>query len=129
LTLADCRYLTDENLHPAIAVHLRTYGLDVQDVKELGWIGRSDEELMRWAHGEQRVIISHDRDFGRLAIVQQVPFWGIVYLRPGHIVAQETIYTLDRLLGWGQEVLPPFLLVCERVGQEVRLRLRSLSTE
>lgn len=129
MTLLQCRFLTDENLHPAIAVHLRNCGLDVQDVKELGWIGRGDEELMRWAHGEQRVILTHDRDFGRLAIVQQVPFYGIVYLRPGHIVVQEVLDTLDRLLNWKQEVLPPFLLVCERIGQEIRLRLRSLPNE
>lgn len=126
MILSQCRFLTDENIHPAVAEHLRSLGLEVYDVKEERLIGCSDEELMRDSHSQKRAIITHDRDFGRLAIVKGIPFWGIVYLRPGHLRVPETISVLNKLLAWTQEVEPPFLLVCEQWDGTVRIRLRNL---
>jgi predicted nuclease of predicted toxin-antitoxin system len=44
----------------------RDFGLDVKSVKEEGWEGKDDEELLRIAIAEERVVLSFDKDFGNL---------------------------------------------------------------
>jgi hypothetical protein len=71
--LADALWLTDENIHPDVVAHLRARGLDVSDVREQGWYGRSDEELLREAHRAGRIVLTHDGDFGTLALLGRRP--------------------------------------------------------
>jgi predicted nuclease of predicted toxin-antitoxin system len=70
--------LTDENIDPAVVSHLRTIGFDVLDVCESGLQGSSDVDLLRRAVGERRVVVTHDADFGTLAILQGEPIVGLV---------------------------------------------------
>lgn len=79
------RLLTDENVHPGVVSFLRENGDDVLDVKEEKMSGVPDEKLSRHAEEENRVIVTHDRDFGRLLIAQGTLSVGVIYLRPGHI--------------------------------------------
>jgi len=111
--LADSRWLTDENIGSDVVAHLRARGLDVLDVREQGWYGRSDEELLAEAHREGRVVLTHDGDFGTLALLGRRPVVGIVRVRPGHIQAQVTIEALDRLLALDLDPSPPFLVVVQ----------------
>ena len=53
-------------------------------------------------------------------------FTGIIYLRPGHIHADFTIKTLEAIRDNAPEVAPPFILVAERAGDIVRIRVRQL---
>src|SRR5207245_2790223 len=39
-----------------------------------------DEELLRRAHAERRILVTLDKDFGQLAVVQGLPHAGIVRL-------------------------------------------------
>jgi predicted nuclease of predicted toxin-antitoxin system len=71
--LADSPWLTDENIHLDVVAHLRGRGFDVLDVREAGWYGRSDEELLEEAHGQGRVVLTHDADFGTLALLGHRP--------------------------------------------------------
>lgn len=77
----DLRFLTDENVSPSLVIFLRVQGHDVLDVKEKGWHGKDDAFLLRKAAKARRFIISHDRDFGELAINQRQPCYGVIYLR------------------------------------------------
>ena len=87
MRLGDARWLTDENIHPDVVAHLRGRGLDVLDVRERGWHGRSDDELLEEAHRQGRVVLTHDGDFGTLALLGRHPVVGIVRIRPGHVRA------------------------------------------
>jgi len=98
----------------------------VLDVKECGWIGRTDRELLQSSTNEQRVIVTHDADFGRLAIAGGEPVVGIVFLRPGHLDVGFSWATLEFLYRNSGELEPPFLLVGERSGTRVKMRLRKL---
>jgi hypothetical protein len=53
-------------------------------------------------------------------------FIGIIYLRPGHIRADFTIKTLEAIRDNAPEVNPPFILVAERTGDNVKIRVRQL---
>ena len=71
--------------------------------------------------------VTHDADFGTLAIHQQGPLVGIVYLRPGHIDPQFTVATIQAILGVDPDLDPPFVLVAKRSGRRVTIRVRGLA--
>ncbi len=118
--------LTNENIDPDVVAGLRGLGFDVLDVVESGRTGASDVELLRWANSQGRVVFTHDADFGTLAILQNEPLVGLVFLRPGHIDAQFTLGTIRALLDTDLDMTPPFVLVARRRGSHLTIRLRAL---
>ncbi|MBI4875726.1 MAG: DUF5615 family PIN-like protein [Acidobacteria bacterium] len=123
---ADCRFLADENIHPQATAFLRSAGCDVLTVQETGLSGAPDAEILRTALESGRVVLTHDSDFGALAVAASQDICGIVYLRPGHIRPEFTNRTLAALLELGVDVISPFILVLHRSGERVRIRLRRL---
>lgn len=126
MKLRDFPLLTDENLDPDVVAHLRQVGFDVVDVVESNLQGSADVDLMRLAYAQGRVIVTHDADFGTLAIHQNEPLVGIFYLRPGHIDAQFTIALLTAVLSNDPDVSAPFVLVAKRTANTVTIRVRHL---
>ena len=119
--------LTDENVDPDVVAGLRQLGFDVLDVVENGREGADDVDLLRWATSQGRVVVSHDADFGTLAILQNEPLVGLIFLRPGHIDTKFTMETIEVLLQTNPDVRPPFVLVARRSGDQVTIRVRALS--
>jgi len=64
----DFPLLTDENIHPQVVQALAAIGKDVVSVLEQGLGGHADHELLRRARELGRVVLTHDSDFGALAI-------------------------------------------------------------
>ena len=122
----DYALLADENVQRDVVTYLRQQGYDVQSLAEEGLFGQSDADVLRIAHQAQRVVLTHDADFGTLAIAQGQPFTGIVYLRPGHIRPSFTIQTIETLAAQPLDVQPPFIVVAERRDQTIRVRTRQL---
>jgi len=106
-------FLADENLHPNVVASLRSQGFDILYVRE-GFIGSSDTTLIQLAHRQNRVIITHDKDFGALAIARREPMVGILFLRPGHIDPQFTQNTLEVVFQSNLDLIPPFIVVAKR---------------
>jgi predicted nuclease of predicted toxin-antitoxin system len=104
---------------------LREAGLDVQSVSEQGKFGLPDTQVLQQATETGRVVLTHDSDFGGLALMG-VQFIGIIYIRPGHIRPDFTIKTLGAIRENALEVTPPFILVAERIGDTVKIRVRQL---
>ena len=96
------------------------------DTCENGWQGSSDVDQLKRAYAEGRVVVTHDRDFGSLAIQKGEPTVGIVYLRPGHNDATFTIGNLQILLRDDPDLTPPFLVVAKRSGAFVNIRVRHI---
>ena len=74
---------------------------------------------------ENRVIITQDRDFGKLIYTQNSDFIGILYLRPGHILPQFHIQTLEHLLESNIQLESPFILIAENFGNSIKIRIRN----
>ncbi len=104
---------------------MREEGHDILSVRELGWGGKADTVLLFEATAQHRVILTHDADFGTLAIAKGEPYLGIVFLRPGHIKPEFTLQTLRLLFDKSPELPEPFLLVAQRTGDQVKVRVRS----
>lgn len=121
----DFPLLADENVHIDVIAFLRKAKLDVESISEQGKFGITDKEVLLEAIKTNRVVLTHDSDFGGLAI-QGEKFVGIIYLRPGHIKADFTIKTLEAIRDNAPEVDPPFILVAERTDDIVKIRVRQL---
>ncbi|MBI1367576.1 MAG: hypothetical protein GC162_02865 [Planctomycetes bacterium] len=119
--------VADENIPRALVAQLRTSGYDIVSVTEIGLAGADDQSVLERAHTERRVVLTHDSDFGTMAIAGRIPFTGIVYLRPGHLSPAFTIATWNTLIGLSVELIEPFIVVAERAEQQVRVRVRSLA--
>ena len=80
--MAAVRIYTDESVDVAVAAGLKRRGVDAWSARDVGNLGLSDEEQLRYASREQAVIFSHDADFLRLAhgwTLQAKEHWGIIY--------------------------------------------------
>lgn len=121
----DFPLLADENVHPDVIAFLRKIGLDVDSVAEQGQFGIPDTQVLENATDANRVVLTHDSDFGGMAVIG-AKFTGIIYLRPGHIRADFTIKTLEAIRDNAPEVTPPFILVAERTSDIVKIRVRQL---
>lgn len=126
MTLREFALLSDENIHPDVVAFLRSEGIDVLDVREASLTGASDEDLLHRAVEQDRVVLTHDSDFGTLAMLRGEPVVGIVYVRPGHIRPEFTIGTLRTLYGRVVDVMPPFIIVAQRSEERVRIRVRKV---
>ncbi|MDX2055598.1 MAG: DUF5615 family PIN-like protein [Polyangiaceae bacterium] len=116
--------LTDENIDPELAERLKSAGRDVRSVHDEGLVGAPDVEILARAHSLGRVVLTHDSDFGGLAIQAGQPYVGIVYLRPGHIESSFVFEIIAALDSATVDLGRPFILVAERRGDAVRIRLR-----
>lgn len=121
----DFPLLADENVHPDVIVFLRAAGSDVQSIFEQGKLGLPDTQVLQKATETGRVVLTHDSDFGGLALMG-TQFIGIIYVRPGHIRANFTIKTLEAIRDNAPDVEPPFILVAERTGDTVKIRVRQM---
>ena len=116
--------LTDENVHADVTAWLRDAGCDVRSVFQDKLAGQSDTAILRFAHANGRVVMTHDSDFGTLALRTGEPVIGLIYLRPGHHRASFTIDTLRAVAAGVVDADPPFIAVVERRAAETRVRVR-----
>ena len=71
------RLLIDACVWAGAAVPLRDAGHDVVLVADWGQ-DPGDEEILRRAHDDQRVVVTADKDFGELAVLRGLPHSGIL---------------------------------------------------
>jgi len=119
------RLLADENISPKVVQFLREHGIDVADVKELGWQGEKDDILLAKAYQDQRFVLTYDSDFGTLAIHLGKSYYGIIYLRLRILRPDYVNSIIAKLLICDQEITPGALVVVE----DTRIRIRRPDTE
>jgi predicted nuclease of predicted toxin-antitoxin system len=71
------RFLLDENTHGDLGRALTDLGHDTAAVRRT----TSDEMILAQCVAENRVLITHDRDFGQLIVIEGHPHRGVLYLR------------------------------------------------
>ena len=72
------RLYTDEHVSKVVVKGLRQRGVDVMMVSEAGMLGASDEDHLKLARREGRVLFTQDEDFLRLH-ASGVEHAGLVY--------------------------------------------------
>ena len=115
------KILTDENISPRVVSFLRQQGIDVVDTKEEKWHGKNDEYLLEKAFADNRFILTHDSDFGTLAVKEGKNYYGIIYLRMKLPKVQNVIRALEKLLSLNIELYPGNLIVVDNARVRIRL--------
>ncbi len=120
------QFLTDENIDAELVSFLRGEGMDVLDIKEERLFRLPDIKILEMGLAQERVIISQDSDFGTLIFRDKNPFWGIIYLRPGHVLPAVHVQSMMAVLEADFDFSIPFVLIAENTGVAVRIRLRTI---
>lgn len=94
------RILLDQNIPIAVADWLRQQRAQwqIDHVNELGFAGRSDEFLYRWAREHESIIITFDEHFADARFHGLGRHHGVVRLRVWPTTIEATIGALSRLL-------------------------------
>jgi predicted nuclease of predicted toxin-antitoxin system len=74
------RFLADESCDFAVVRALRSEGHDVVAVAELA-PRASDQSVIDLAHRQNRILLTEDKDFGRLVYVTKAKAAGIILIR------------------------------------------------
>lgn len=91
------RFIVDECTGPAIAQWLRDQGHDVFSVYDQAR-GMDDDGVLKIAIAERRILVTNDKDFGRMVFHEGKAHAGIVLLRLEDERAGGKIKVLARLL-------------------------------
>jgi predicted nuclease of predicted toxin-antitoxin system len=116
------RLVADMDIAAPVVYFLREQGVDILSAREEGWGSLTDSEILAQAHAMERFVLTHDSDFGTLAVHRGESITGILYLRPGGRPPAEVIADVQALLDAEIDWTPPVIAVY-RTG---RLRLRKL---
>jgi len=114
--------VADANIAYAVVEFLRSQNIDVLYVREEGWQFYADRDILANAHAMRRFVLTHDSDFGTLAIHRNQAITGIIHLRQGERTSAEVIEDLQDLLKMQVDWTPPMIAVY-RSGH---LRIRRL---
>ena len=75
------KFLTDENVSASLVNVIRSKEYNVKDIKEEKLFGISDNEVVKLAFKEGRVVITHDKDFANLLKYSSIKHKGVIWLR------------------------------------------------
>ena len=109
------RLLSDENFNGLIVrgLQARHPGLDLVRVQDVGLTQTPDPDLLAWAAGEDRVLLTHDR--------QTVP--GFAYDRVRASEPMPGVIVVDDHLPIGQAIAELELVACCSLPDELRDRV------
>ena len=60
------KFLADENIAPIVIKSLQEQGFNIVSVYEKKLSGTSDEKILGFAQKQNRIVLTHDKDFGNL---------------------------------------------------------------
>ena len=97
--------LLDMNLSPALAGLLSNSGHDVVHWSEIGNYRAPDVAILAWAREHDRVLVTHDLDFGAMLADTEATGPSVIQIRVQDLLAPETVEALAKAI----EVAAPAL--------------------
>ena len=113
------KFLTDVNASGTLAQWLLDLGHDVKQVADRD-VSLTDEEILRWAVQEQRIIVTTDKDFEEMIWRQGKPHCGI--LRLENLPRAERKALLEDVLAQHMQALASGAIV---IAQAKKIRIRT----
>lgn len=90
------KFLTDENIASSVINIIRKRGFDVKDIKEERFYGFDDLRIIDIANKENRIIITHDKDFAEL--ITKHEHKGVILIKRKKQTPENTLILLMRVL-------------------------------
>lgn len=119
-------FFADENISTGLIHWIRTNGYNISGVKEENMQGASDQSIIEMCFTSRRIIITHDNDFGKMVITHSIPFFSIIYLRPGHFDGNFHIPTMKSILKHKHLIALGTLIIGQRILNKIKIRIKHL---
>ncbi|PIN91117.1 hypothetical protein COU57_01900 [Candidatus Pacearchaeota archaeon CG10_big_fil_rev_8_21_14_0_10_32_14] len=91
------KFIADENIAVSVVRFLKERGHDVKDVKEESLFGSSDKKIFGIAQKENRIVLTHDKDFLGIVKNNQSDFEGIILIRCKNQSPKNAINSLEKI--------------------------------
>jgi predicted nuclease of predicted toxin-antitoxin system len=105
------RFLLDEGLPFRLAAYLTSEGHDVVPCGADYPHALTDRQILAIAYGEQRIVLTNDKDFGDLVFRDRLPHAGVILFRLGYVPIDVRIALLREVLMDHAEHLDQFIVV------------------
>lgn len=120
------KFLADMGISLKTAAHLRALGHDAVHLHEQGLEMSSDAAILEKARREDRVLVTHDLDFGELMAASEARLPSVIILRLRNMRPECVNRYLEEIATQHKDALAAGTIVSAREGQ-VRLRALPLS--
>lgn len=120
------KFLLDMGLARSTAEYLRSQGFNALHLREEGLQRLTDDLIIEKARQEERVILTHDLDFGRLIALSQSQLPSVITFRLSNMQPSHVNHYLNEVLTQFTKVLETGALVSVN---EQGIRVRSLPIE
>lgn len=120
------RFLGDVGISPRSIEHLRDQGHDAAHLHALGLERLSDSEILQLAVNENRIVLTHDLDFGELVAASGSRVPSVVVFRLRRMQANRVSYYLDLVLERYRQALLDGAILSVTEGQ---IRVRRLPVD
>lgn len=121
-------FFADENISDELIKWLKQQQYKISSIKEEKLFGTSDKSIIEKCLIQKLIIITHDNDFGKIIFTENISFYIIIYLRPGHFDGQFHIPSLQKLLLHTKFILPGTLIICQRKSNKIQIRFRKIKS-
>lgn len=116
------RFLLDENLGKKIAYFLQELGHPTLRIREIA-PGTDDYDVLNLAIANKAILITSDKDFGKLIFKEKQPHLGVILLRLEHETSDYKIKALKKVFSKSRELSKKFIVVTEKDGRfKIRVR-------
>lgn len=116
------KFLIDMNLSPRWCGVLQAEGWDSVHWSQVGIASAPDYEVMQWALGEQRIVLTHDLDYGAMLAATRASGPSVVQVRTQDVRPQSLAPLLIPILRqYENELGAGALLIADEVKSRVRL--------
>ena len=118
----DLRFLIDVGVGRRIEQYLTKEGYDTKAVRDIDPC-MEDEEIIRLAHSEKRMVVTMDKDFGELVYHSSMAHCGVLLLRLEDATGPEKLEVVQFIMQHYSDRIKN----CFCVFQHDRFRIRKIS--
>ena len=109
------KFLADESIEKPVVDWLRGQDFDVRYVTEIT-PSINDEEVIRFANDEGRILITNDKDFGELVFRQSKIIMGVLLIRATNERTSNKIRLVREVLEKARNKLAGYFVVVNEAG-------------
>ena len=112
-------FVADENIEFYVVSALRKIGYEVEYIAEMA-AGATDSNILQNAYLENKVLLTHDKDFGDLVYRKQFKHCGIILIRMHGIGEMNKVSIISEVIKQHSNILAQSYIVIQK--NVVRIR-------
>ncbi len=109
--MREIKFLADVNMEKPLVDYLSGQGYDIKWVPDYN-CEMADEDLLKLANEEKRILITNDKDFGELIFLQRRLSYGTILFRVKGQKSQEKVKLMKKvLMGHRDAILNHYIVI------------------